>query len=171
MRRVTPADARVLKKVRLAALLDSPSAFGSTYAAEAAQPDSYWEERAASSAAGLERAIFLAFEGEEVIGLAGGWRETAGGVGVDLVSMWTAPAARRSGVARRLVEAVVEWARDTEATAVNLWVTRGNDPAQRLYESMGFSTTGDYQPLPSDPCKDELRMEMLLNGSERLAGQ
>ena len=42
--------------------------------------------------------------------------------------------------------------------AVELWVTRGNDRAVRLYESAGFRATGDHQPLPSDPCRDELRM-------------
>ena len=41
---------------------------------------------------------------------------------------------------------------------MGLWVTRGNAPAQLLYESMGFRETGEYQPLPSDPCADEIRM-------------
>jgi GNAT superfamily N-acetyltransferase len=55
------------------------------------------------------------------------------------------------------VQAVIDWA--TEAhTTVALWVTRGNDPAHALYTSMGFRETGEYQPLPSDPCKDEIRM-------------
>jgi hypothetical protein len=42
--------------------------------------------------------------------------------------------------------------------AVELWVTRGNVGAENLYRVMGFVETGDYQPLPSDPCKEELRM-------------
>jgi hypothetical protein len=33
----------------------------------------------------------------------------------------------------------------------------------RLYEATGFRLTGDYQPLPSDPCKDELRMRRALD--------
>jgi hypothetical protein len=41
--------------------------------------------------------------------------------------------------------------------SVDLWVTRGNDPAQGFYRAMGFRGTGDYLPLPSDPCKNELR--------------
>jgi ribosomal protein S18 acetylase RimI-like enzyme len=39
---------------------------------------------------------------------------------------------------------------------------RGNDAAQQLYESMGFIVTGDHKPLPSDPCKDEVRMSRSL---------
>ena len=49
------------------------------------------------------------------------------------------------------------------AERVELWVTRGNDPARHLYESMGFVETGDHQPLPSDPCKDEIRMVLALS--------
>jgi hypothetical protein len=41
-------------------------------------------------------------------------------------------------------------------------VTRGNAPAHGLYQSMGFRETGGYQPLPSDPCKDEVRMALCL---------
>ena len=44
--------------------------------------------------------------------------------------MWTAPATRRSGLGRGLVEAVLDWAASTGATAVELWVTRDNDPAR-----------------------------------------
>jgi hypothetical protein len=45
--------------------------------------------------------------------------------------------------------------------SVDLWVVRGNDPAQRFYRAMGFRETGDYQLLPSDPCKNEFRMRLL----------
>ena len=72
--------------------------------------------------------------------------------------MWTSPEVRRSGAGRLLVSAVVLWAADTQATSVGLWVTRGNEPAQRLYEAMGFRVTGDVQSLPSNPCADEIRM-------------
>jgi hypothetical protein len=38
----------------------------------------------------------------------------------------------------------------------------GNAPAPGLYESIGFYDTDDFQPLPSDPCKDEQRMSLAL---------
>lgn len=57
---------------------------------------------------------------------------------------------------------VLEWAEATGAEYVGLWVTNGNDPAQALYESVGFEKTGEYQPLSSDPCKDETRMMLRL---------
>lgn len=67
------------------------------------------------------------------------------------------------GIAHELVTAVVGWAHQTGMTAVELRVTRGNDAAVRLYETVGFRLTGNHQPLPSDPCKDELRMRRPLD--------
>lgn len=72
--------------------------------------------------------------------------------------MWVAPDAPRTGAARILVGAVVDWAAATSAMSVELWVTRGNAPAEALYRALGFVETGDHQPLPSDPSHDELRL-------------
>jgi GNAT superfamily N-acetyltransferase len=155
VRRVDPDEWPLLKRVRLAALADAPSAFGSTLAAESDRPDDEWRVRAAAGSSGRDRVTFFAFDGDDVVGLVGGYRSDDAAAGIDLVSMWTAPSARRRGVGRALVDAVIDWAGGED---VSLWVTRGNDPARRLYESMGFVETGEYQPLPSDPCKDEVRM-------------
>ncbi len=147
-----------MKATRLAALADSPFAFGSAYADEVTRPDDEWLERTRLAAEGDDRSMFLARMGQRVVGLAGGYRDVDRPSSVELVSMWTSPDARRTGAGRLLVSAVVGWAGDTHATSVGLWVTRGNEPAQRLYESMGFRVTGEFQALPSDPCADEVRM-------------
>jgi len=154
--RIQPDDWAALRGTRLAALTDSPSAFGSTLERELAFSDADWQARAASSAAGSERVTFLARSDSEVVGIVGGFVD---GDAVELVSMWVAPPARGTGLGRSLVERVVEWTTDdTEAARVDLWVVRGNDPALRLYEATGFTVTDDVQPLPHDPCKDEIRM-------------
>jgi GNAT superfamily N-acetyltransferase len=157
VRRIRPDEGGLLRGVRLAALLDAPSAFGSTHAAESDRPDAEWDERAAAGAEGHDRVTFFAIDGSDVVGLAGGYREEPGRPAIDLVSMWTDPRARRTGVGRALVQAVLDWA-DANGDEVSLWVTRGNDAAHALYESMGFVDTDEVQPLPSDPCKDEVRM-------------
>lgn len=149
----------MLKAVRLAALADSPSAFGSSHAAEVDLPDDWWDARAELGAAGESSVTFLAVIAGSVVGLVAAYRPDAAGLSVELVSMWVSPVQRRAGIAAELVDAVVGWARETGASTVELWVTRGNDAAVRLYETEGFRLTGDHQPLPSDPCKDELRMQ------------
>ena len=155
VRRIRPEDAPVLKAVRLAALSDRPDAFGSTLEREEAFADEVWASRARHGSFGDRSATYLAELADEAVGIVTGISD---GSVVELMSMWTAPASRRSGLGRRLVEAVVEWSDDTGADRIELWVTRGNDPAQRLYTSLGFQVTGDHQPLPSDPCRDEIRM-------------
>jgi len=154
-RRVRPDDSDLLKRVRLAALLDTPTAFASTFAAESQATDERWAALAEQRSAGPDHATFFAVDGDDAVGLVGGHRIDTGTV--QLVSMWTAPVARGNGVGEMLVGAVVEWA---AGAAVELWVTRGNDAAQRLYERCGFAETGDSQVLPSDPCKDEVRMRL-----------
>lgn len=162
VRRIRPDEGALLRSVRLSALADSPSAFGSTYAAEADQPDDYWTDRAKVGAEGEWSVTFFAMADDAVVGLVGGYRPDSATRSVELVSMWVSPAHRRGGVALGLVAAVVGWARRIGMETVGLWVTRGNDGAMRLYETAGFELTGDHQALPSDPCKDELRMRILL---------
>ena len=72
--------------------------------------------------------------------------------------MWVAPSHRGTGMANRLVDTVIAWAKEAGARRIGLWVTRDNDRARRLYERAGFSATGDVQPLPSDSGKEEIRM-------------
>jgi ribosomal protein S18 acetylase RimI-like enzyme len=158
VRRVRGDEGRALREIRLAALKDTPAAFGSTYESEAARTDADWSERAELGASGVERVTFFALVDDQIVGLVGGYRPDTGEPTVELVSMWTAPTARRIGVASALVMAVLDWARGNSATTVHLWVTHGNEPALRLYESMGFRRTGESQSLPSDPTRLELAM-------------
>ena len=110
VRRITADEFPALRAVRIAALTDSPAAFGSTLDREVAFTDDMWRERAASSAAGDERLTLLAWDGSEVVGVIGAFRTAADDAVVELVSMWTRPAVRRSGVAVALVQGVVDWA-------------------------------------------------------------
>ena len=162
VRRVEPGDAPVLRAVRLAALADAPTAFGSTYEREVAFADAEWVSRAEAGAAGSDRATWFAMSEDRVVGLVGGTHMPGGSPDPDLVSMWMDPEYRGRGIGRLLVAAVIDWARDTGASSLSLWVTRGNDPALALYTAMGFVENGEYQALPSDPCQDEIRMVLSL---------
>jgi RimJ/RimL family protein N-acetyltransferase len=158
VRRIRPDEWEALKALRLSALADTPSAFGSTHAREAAFDDREWIERADLGSRGADRVTFVAEDDGtgDFVGIVGGFRFPPDASHRDLISMWTNPAARRTGIGRTLVAAVLDWAGPT--TDVHLWVTEGNDPAHRLYESMGFEVTDDVQPHPNDPCANEVRM-------------
>jgi GNAT superfamily N-acetyltransferase len=77
--------------------------------------------------------------------------------------LWVRSAARGQGVAKGLVRAVVDWARDHQAARVHLWLTKTNDQALLLYQRWGFTLTGESQPLPSNPKLTEIGMARPLN--------
>ncbi len=56
----------------------------------------------------------------------------------------TCKAARRHGVARRMVDHMAHWARDAEADWLTLVATRANLAAHGMYQSMGFAVVGGY---------------------------
>jgi ribosomal protein S18 acetylase RimI-like enzyme len=58
-----------------------------------------------------------------------------------LVGMYVRPSARNAGVARRLVETIVELARH-RVELVQLSVVSENEQARRLYEHLGFVEYG-----------------------------
>jgi GNAT superfamily N-acetyltransferase len=146
IRRIEPGDSDLLRRIRLAALLDAPFAFASLHADEASRPHAKWCELAKARASGFDQATFLALVSDEVVGIVGGFRPESDST-VELVSMWTAPGARRLGVGADLVRALLSWATAGGARSVELWVTEDNAAAVRLYQSLGFVPTGDSAPL------------------------
>ena len=88
-------------------------------------------------------ASFGAFHHSELVGIAGllireGRKEAHKGL---LVGMYVRPSARKAGVGRRLVETIVEFARD-RVELIQLAVVSENEQARRLYERLGFVEYG-----------------------------
>lgn len=157
IRAIGSHDWATFREVRVAALTDSPTAFGATLADTERRTDAEWRNMVERRTREDDSAIWFAdaAHGDPIGVIAADLdRRTRD---VEITSMWVAPAARGEGLARLLLEVAIEWA-SSRAESVSLWVTRGNAPAQRLYEATGFIETGDHKPLPSDPCKDEIRM-------------
>ncbi|MGA2419373.1 MAG: GNAT family N-acetyltransferase [Candidatus Acidiferrum sp.] len=137
IRRLLPADAALYRDIRLEALRLSPEAFGSTFERENAQTLEWFAQRLGNSD------MFGAFYGAEIVGTAGllfgtGRKEEHKG---RLVGMYVRPDARKSGVGRRLVEAILDFARP-RIEIVQLAVVSENHKAIRLYASLGFVAFG-----------------------------
>ena len=147
IRRVEPDDWERLRDVRLRALASDPDAFLETVENARTFLDVRWRERARAT----ERTVTFvherdgAFDGM-VSAFVGDDAATA-----HLVGMWVAPDLRGSGVARELVEHVVEWSRAHGRTRVVLSVEAGNARAARLYEKCGFVELDEPPPLPYEP--------------------
>lgn len=142
VRRLLPADLRSFRAVRLAALLDEPTAFGASYDEEAALADEVIAGRLEQRP---DRGVFGAFEGENLVGIVTLARETMLKLrhkGM-IFGMYVAPAARGKGVGRALLANALEFAQAVPGLLqVNLAVNAGNRAAIALYESMGFETYG-----------------------------
>jgi ribosomal protein S18 acetylase RimI-like enzyme len=159
---------RAYRAIRLAALADSPDAFGSTLAAEQAMPDDRWRERLAGGRADERRTLFVAVdEDDDWVGLVGSRTPGESPADAELTSMWVAPKARGRRAGTALVATVLEWAAAERLSCVGLWVTEHNHSALRLYRGCGFIETGERQPLPSNPDVPELRMLCTLRAESR----
>jgi ribosomal protein S18 acetylase RimI-like enzyme len=160
--RITLGSAFVFKDVRLRALQEAPTAFSSTYAKEAAFPDEEWKKRAMRWSSGAS-AGFLAFDGDRGCGMVFSFAEELDPLRAQVVSMWVAPEVRREGVGRRLIEAVVEWARGREMRDVKLMVTSVNHGAIAFYEELGFRMTGKMEVYPNDASIKQYEMVKALS--------
>jgi len=138
VRRLGPDDWQAYKRIRLAALAADPQAFGSTLAHAQTLTDDEWKGRLTTSA------FFLGEVEGEAAGLVGSHRRDKY---AELISMWVAPAFRRTGLAARLIDAVIAWAAGEGFSEVRLWVVEGNASAERAYAKSGFARTGRRQPV------------------------
>jgi ribosomal protein S18 acetylase RimI-like enzyme len=145
------------KAVRLQALQDSPTAFGSTYARESQFPDEEWMKRAANMN-GERRVGFLAMDNGAPCAIIGAFLDQPEPDIAQIVSMWVAPAYRRSGVGSALIAAVNSWSQTRNARTLRLMVTSSNHSAIEFYKRCGFTMTGKTEPYPNDPSLIEYEM-------------
>lgn len=161
IREIRPDEGLRLRALRLHALADAPTAFGSTLAREEAFPEHVWHERAAGGAAGGDRVTFIAERDERWVGMATGLAEAPDHSWTSrptLVGMFVDGTARRFGIGFALVESVVAWARARRAACLALWVTSNNDAAIALYRRCGFQPTGATRSVAHDPTLTEFEM-------------
>ena len=94
-------------------------------------------------------------EGAEPVGFALAWHAADE---VHLLDLAVDPAARRRGVGRELVRAVLSYATETRARLVLLEVRESNEGARALYRSLGFSENGVRRGYYSDNGEDAIEM-------------
>jgi ribosomal protein S18 acetylase RimI-like enzyme len=140
MRILTPADTEAYRAVRLRALREEPPAFGSLPDDE---PDIL--ETADRLAASDDRCFFGAFHEEQLVGIVRLSRYPASNENhrVYLAGLYVLPDFRRHGCGRKLVCAAIERAANLPGVRrINLSVVTDQEPAIRLYQSLGFHIYG-----------------------------
>jgi ribosomal protein S18 acetylase RimI-like enzyme len=134
------SDWKDFKEIRLAALKEEPQAFGSSYAKEAAYPNSRWQERLRDDESKKGIYLFAKLEGK-VIGMVMGGR-TDEDKNAHLAHIWGTyvdSTTRRNGVGKELMQRVIEeLSKDVDVQRIRVIVNAEQKPAVKLYESLGF---------------------------------
>ena len=138
IRRLTADDADAWRTSRLEALQNAPDAFGDTYENSIAEPLEACRQRVSGP-----DPLMAAFVGGEIIGTAGCYVD--GGVKSKHIGnvwgMYVAPAHRRAGIGKALLEAVIADV-STRVDQIHLDVVTGNPAAYTLYRQNGFTAYG-----------------------------
>ena len=165
IRRLVPQDWEAYRAIRLRALADAPDAFCATLAEAQAWPAGEWLarlERAAVS--GIDCPLVAEQEGG-FVGLLWAKVDAADAARVDLFQVWVAPECRGRGVASRLLDEALAWARARGTRLVQLGVNRANANVVRLYERAGFAPIGAAQPMREGSPHMQQEMRLLLTAA------
>jgi GNAT superfamily N-acetyltransferase len=110
---------------------------------ETAKDDSEYDERRSIALRAPKPAAFATIERDGRVAAIG--MAAAAGELVGVFLMRTAPQARRSGLARRILRALLSRAAEWSCTTAFLQVEADNAPAVALYESEGFRPISTYR--------------------------
>jgi RimJ/RimL family protein N-acetyltransferase len=148
IKRLTPDHAFAYRALMLEAYRLHPEAFTSNADEREALPINWWEQRLAIGPDAPD-AVFAAFKGEDLLGVAGlavGKRLKTRHKST-LFGMYVPLAHRGKGLGHDLLHTVLDFAKSQpRLLLVQLTVTEGNTGAQWLYERLGFRTFG-VEPL------------------------
>lgn len=165
VRNLTADEWQQYRQTRLRSLVDSPNAFGSTFAAEKDRSDEAWATRlllATSSGKDHPLVAEIPDVSNEFAGLLWAKEDATDTSIVHIFQMWVAPEYRGQGVATELLRAAILWARSRCAKLVQLGVTCGDSAAMRLYLREGFRAIGTPEPLRPDSALLEQTMRLVL---------
>jgi RimJ/RimL family protein N-acetyltransferase len=150
VRRIQSGEADLLKQVRLAALQDSPYAFGTTYELAIQRSAEFWHENAERTSQGPDRATFFVFSDDTPVGMAALFR-TQDQVNVgELLQVWVSPEHRGTSATQDLMDTVFKWAEENNFHKILAGVTRANTTAMKFYIKYGFSVMEAALQDPSD---------------------
>lgn len=144
IRQLNSEDAAIYRPLRLEGLLESPTAFSSSHAAEVSRTPAEIVARLRTTADATV-SVFGAFADERLVGIAALARTTSEKLAhnAEVCGMYVTPVFRGRGVGRALLDAVIAHARTfAHLRNFKLGVTASNAAAIALYRSRGFVLYG-----------------------------
>lgn len=163
VRRVRAGEGTRVRELRLRAVSDPVAsiAFLTTREQELERDQAFWDERAATGAAGDAAAMFIAERDEAWLGTLSVLVRRAGDIdhtgrrlsegSADIVGVFVAPEARGTGAIDALLDAAARWTAGQGFETVSLDVHVDNLRAQAAYRRAGFVPTGEEFTGPIGP--------------------
>ena len=151
LRWLATGNAAAFQTLRLGALQEAPSAFGSSYPEEKDEPLHAVAERLQPAPG---RGIIGAWAGEQLVGTLGFRRKTSVKQGHQAIiwGVYVAPQQRGQGIAQAMLNEALQFAQQQNGLLqIHLGVTTTNTPALRMYEGAGFRI---YGTEPAALCVD-----------------
>jgi RimJ/RimL family protein N-acetyltransferase len=138
VRPTTEADADAFREMRLEALRNHPEAYSADYDEQANFSREQWLERLRNGN------TFVACEGDTLVGMAGIFRDGTPKTQHKgkIWGVYVRPNFRGHGLAQRLVNTCVDWARAQQLRYVMLAVITTNTSAVNAYKKCGFAIYG-----------------------------
>jgi GNAT superfamily N-acetyltransferase len=160
IRRLSPRDWRLVMRLRLAALRDSPDAFLGDLAQEECRTPAQWQNVT------TQNDWFAALCGGRPSGVVCAVRDPPSGE-MYVECMWVDSAHRGRGVAGQLLREIESLALAENRSQILLWVLEGHDDAAAVYRRYGFAETGRYQPAPAQAMIIEHQFRLTLCSPQR----
>ena len=131
-KKVLPDDWEKFREIRLKGLQTDPEAFGGSFESESKENEEYWRERFSNP----ERCFYAVEIDNKFVAIAAS-KKIANDNWM-IVAVYTSPKFRGKSFSRKLIESVIEEAKNSGASKVSLMVNPQQKSAFSLYKKMGF---------------------------------
>jgi ribosomal-protein-alanine N-acetyltransferase len=129
---------------------------------EAIDGDVHWSRAQFQKELAAEvRRFFVAMEegAPDILAYGGYWKA---GPEAQITNLVVGKESRCRGIAKRLIEFILDCARSEGCTVCTLEVRKSNAHAQALYKNLGFEVQGSRPRMYADPIEDAILMEKKL---------
>ena len=143
--KLNPSEWSKYKKLRLEALKNEPSSFGSSYEDSLKLPDNTWREQLQKSQDEDSNVMFFAKDDNHPIGMIGAFwknKEKTKHIG-NIFGVYVDPKYRSKGIGKLLMEAILNKLNNMpQIEKIKLSVVTQQTSALKLYEKYGFKSIG-----------------------------
>jgi ribosomal protein S18 acetylase RimI-like enzyme len=138
IRRIKKSEVDHFKRIRLRSLRESPESFAASYEDALLRDDESWINQVNKCCSGANRATFLCFDNESLVGITSLYRHEQQTVVGELLQVWVQPEYRKKGLASCLLSESLKWGKNNGFSEVLATVSNTNYGVIKFYELHGF---------------------------------